>query len=92
MLFLREINPLSFKLLERIYRQSRHHQVRQRAHFLILASQQTKVNQLMDIFDISYKTVYNWINRWESEGMVGLYNQPGRGRKKTFNSEQSKKN
>ena len=91
MLFLREINPLSFKLLERIYRQSRHHQVRQRAHFLILASQQTKVNQLMDIFDISYKTVYNWINRWESEGMVGLYNQPGRGRKKTFNSEQSKK-
>ena len=76
MLFLREINPLSFKLLERIYCQSRHHQVRQRAHFLILASQQTKVNQLMEIFDISYKTVYNWINRWESEGMVGLYNQP----------------
>lgn len=91
MLFLREINPLSFKLLERIYRQSRHHQVRQRAHFLILASEQTKVNQLMEIFDISYKTVYNWINRWESAGMVGLYNQPGRGRKKTFNSEQSNK-
>jgi transposase len=89
MLFLREINPLSFKLLERIYRQSRHHQVRQRAHFLILASQQTKINQLMEIFDISYKTVYNWINRWESEGMIGLYNQPGRGRKKTFNPEQS---
>lgn len=91
MFIAREINPLSFKLLERIYHQSRHHQVRQRAHFLILASQQAKVNQLMEIFDISYKTVYNWLNRWESEGMVGLYNQPGRGRKRTFNSEQSEK-
>jgi hypothetical protein len=27
MFLIREINPLSFKLLERIYRQSRHHQV-----------------------------------------------------------------
>ena len=84
MFLLREINPLSFKLLERIYHQSRHHQVRQRAHFLILASQQVKVNELMKIFSISYKTVYNWLNRWESEAMVGLYNQPGRGRKRTL--------
>ncbi|MFM2303599.1 MAG: hypothetical protein RLZZ135_1009 [Cyanobacteriota bacterium] len=89
MFFTREINSLSFKLLERIYHQSRHHQVRQRAHFLILASQQVKVNELMKIFNISYKTVYNWLNRWESEAMAGLYNQPGRGRKRTFNSEQS---
>ena len=29
------------------------------------------------------------MNRWEYEGMVGLYNKPGRGRKKTFNSAQS---
>jgi transposase len=89
MFLIREINPLSFKLLERIYHQSRHHQVRQRAHFLILASQQVKVNELMKIFSISYKTVYNWLNRWESEAMVGLYNQPGRGRKRIFNWEQS---
>ncbi|MGL5922614.1 MAG: IS630 family transposase, partial [Chroococcidiopsis sp.] len=43
MIFIREINPLSSKLLERIYRQSRHHQVRQRAHCLILASQGSKI-------------------------------------------------
>lgn len=88
MFFLREINPLSFKLLERIYCQSRHHQVRQRAHFLILASQGMKVEELMKIFKISYKTIYNWINRWEYEGIVGLYNKPGRGSKRTFNLEQ----
>ncbi len=88
MFLIREINPLSFKLLERIYRESRHHQVRQRAHLLILASQGVKGEELMKIFQVSYKTIYNWINRWESEGMVGLYNKPGRGCKRTFNPEQ----
>lgn len=90
MFLLREINPLSLKLLERIYRQSRHNQVRQRAHFLILASQGVKVEELMRIFPVSQKTIYNWLNRWESEGIVGLYNKPGRGRKRTFNQQQEK--
>lgn len=91
MIFLREINPLSLKLLERIYRQSRHHQVRQRAHCLILASQGVKIEELMKIFQVSYKTIYNWLNRWELEGMVGLYNKPGRGCKPSFNPEQKAK-
>jgi transposase len=89
MFLLRDINPLSLKLLNRIYRESRHHQVRQRAHFLILVSQNVKNENLMKIFKVSYKTMYNWLNRWEYEGMLGLYNKPGRGRKKTFNSAQS---
>jgi len=91
MIFVREINPFSAHLLQRIYRSSRHHQVRQRAHCLILASQGAKVEELMQIFSVSYGTIYNWFHRWETEGMVGLYNQPGRGRKPTFNSDQQAK-
>ncbi|WP_445242556.1 helix-turn-helix domain-containing protein [Microcoleus vaginatus] len=64
-----------------MHRQSRHHQVRQRAHCLILASQGVKKGELMNIFRISYKTLYNWFNRWELKGMIGLYNKPGRGAK-----------
>jgi transposase len=89
MFLLRDINPLSLKLLNRIYRESRHHQVRQRAHFLILVSQKVKNENLIKIFKFSYKTMYNWLDRWEHEGMLGLYNKPGRGRKKIFNSAQS---
>jgi transposase len=88
MFLIREINPLSLKLLERIYCQSRHHQVRQRAHFIILASQGVKTKELMNIFQVSHKTIYNWLNRWESEGIIGLYNKSGRGCKRTFNPEQ----
>jgi transposase len=91
MIFLREINPLSAKLLKRIYRQSKKIQVRQRAHCLILANQGIKVEKLQQIFQVSYKTIYNWFERWESEGMVGLYNKPGRGRKPTFNPQQKEK-
>lgn len=91
MIFLRKINPLSAQLLERIYRQSRHHQVHQRAHCLILASQGVKTEELMKIFQVSYKTIYNWFSRWELVGVVGLYNKPGRGCKPIFNCEQKTK-
>ncbi len=91
MIFLREINFLTAKLLELIYRQSRHHQVRQRAHCLILANQGAKVEELLKIFPVSYKTIYNWFNRWELEGIVGLYNKSGQGCKPTFNSAQKQK-
>ncbi len=91
MIFIRDINPLSLKLLERIYRQSRHHQVRQRAHCLILAASGKKMKELIRIFQVSYKTIYNWFERWELEGIVGLYNKPGRGSKRTFSDEQEKR-
>ena len=86
--FIREINPETQRLLQRIYRQSRHHQVRRRAHCLLLRHQGLKVKQLMDIFPVSYKTIYNWFNAWETRGLLGLYNRPGRGRKPTFNHQQ----
>ena len=89
-ILIREINVLSAKLLDRIYRESRHHQVRQRARCLILINQGVKIKELQYIFGVSYKTIYNWINRWESEGILGLYNKKGRGRKQTFNLEQKK--
>ena len=85
----REVFPETQRLLHRLYRQSRHHQVRQRAHCIVLSSQDYSIAQLMEIFSVSRKTLYNWLNNWEAQGIVGLYNRPGRGRKSTFNGEQS---
>jgi len=88
MQFIRQINFETQKLLKRIQKQSNHHQVRQRSHCLLLKSQGVKVRQLKVIFAVSEKTLYNWFNAWESRGLIGLYNRPGRGRKKIFNSKQ----
>ncbi len=46
----------------------------------------------MNIFTISYKTLYNWFNRWKLEGMIGLYNKPGIGAKSLFNYSQKAQN
>lgn len=86
--FIRQLSFETQKLLKRIYRQSSHHQVRQRSHCLLLKNQGVKIKQLKIIFQVSEKTLYNWFNAWESKGLVGLYNKPGRGRKATFNQEQ----
>lgn len=88
MQLIREIFPDTSRLLKRIYRQSRHHQVRQRAHCLLLHQEGFSIPKLQDIFQVSRKTLYNWLNAWEQKGLVGLYNQPGRGRKPTFTPEQ----
>ena len=62
--------------------------MRQRAHCLILASQGVRVKELVRICQVSRKTIYNWFERWESKGVVGLYNKSGRGRKPILNSQQ----
>ena len=81
MQFMRELNPETLQLLDRLYRQSRHHQVRQRAHCLILTTQSLTIAQLTEIFGVTHKTLYNWFKAWEQRGMVGLYDRPVRGRK-----------
>ena len=46
------------------------------------------VEQLIKIFAVSKKTIYNWKNNWLNRGLVGLYNRPGTGRKEIFNEQQ----
>lgn len=84
----REISLETQHLLERIYRQSRHHRVRQRAHCLWLRSQGIKPADLRTIFPVTEKTLYNWFNAWDKSGLVGLYDRPGRGRNPKLNDEQ----
>ncbi len=85
MRYIKGLTKDTLKLLERIYKQSKYHQVRQRAHGILLSYQRYKISELMEIFRVSRNTIYNWLNNWESFGLVGLYNREGRGRKKLFN-------
>jgi transposase len=89
MRYIKGLTKDTLKLLERIYQQSKYYQVRQRAHCIRLSYQGYKISELMAIFEVSRNTIYNWFNNWESSQLVGLYNSPGRGRKKLFDSEQA---
>ncbi|WP_246141731.1 helix-turn-helix domain-containing protein [Hyella patelloides] len=78
----------TLKLLKRIYRNSKYYQVRQRAHCIQLSYQGYSSAELIRIFEVSRNTIYNWFNAWESSRFAGLYNHPGRGRKKILNVNQ----
>lgn len=84
----RDISPETQHLLARIYRQSHHHRVRQRAHCLWLRSQGMKPSELRVIFPVTEKTLYNWFAAWDKSGLVGLYDRPGRGRNPKLDEEQ----
>ena len=65
--------------------EGRHHhpqfQFRDRSHCLLLSCQGQDISSLMSIFNVSRITIYNWFNRWEKHGLLGLYNQKEQGRK-----------
>ena len=88
MLLLREINPESEKLLRRISHSSKSQRARERAKCIILSYQGVGLSQLMNLFGVSRRTVYNWLTRWDKIGFVGLYDQKGKGRKAKLNQEQ----
>jgi transposase len=88
MKYIESLSHETVKMLERIYRQSEHHQIRQRAHCILMSFQGFTMTQLTTLFMVSRKTVFNWFQAWERHQLIGLYNESGRGRKPLFNPEQ----
>lgn len=70
---------------ERTLRDAHQHgpqfQFRNRSLCILLSHQQQPVGWLKDHFQVSRLTIYNWLDAWEQQGIRGLYNQPGQGRK-----------
>ena len=86
--FIQGLSPETLHLLQRIYQRSTRHQVRQRAHCILLSFKGYPVTELRAIFAVTRKTIYTWLDDWDRERLVGLYDRPGRGRKKTFDDEE----
>ena len=49
---------------------------------ILLSSNGFQVKKLSKIFEVRTRTIYTWMNSWESEGIYGLMIHPGRGRKR----------
>lgn len=86
MRYIKSLTKDTLKLLERIHKQSKYYQVRQKGHCIQLSYQGYKIEELCQILKVSRNTIYNW----ESSNLVGVYNHPGRGFKKLFTPEQKR--
>ncbi len=91
MRFIQNLSYETLSLLDRLNKQSKHNRVRQRALCIRLSFEKHTIKELKAIFKVSRSAIYNWFNNWEEEGLVGLYDYKGRGRKKLFNQEQQEK-
>jgi transposase len=59
---------------------------RTRCHAIELSDRGKSVPYIADLLQTRTDTVYTWINRWESMGLVGLMILPGRGLKAKLNT------
>jgi transposase len=73
--FIQNLSPETCSLLHRIYKESQHHRVRQRAHCILLSSQSINTIALTAIFSVDRITIYNWFDAWESHHFAGLYDK-----------------
>ena len=44
--------------------------------------------EVANIFEVTERTIFNWVNQYQNEGIAGLEDQPGRGRKKYVSDEE----
>ncbi|KJR40790.1 transposase [Candidatus Magnetoovum chiemensis] len=88
MRFIKYLSQETISLLKRIYKSSKYHKVRQRAHCIVLSNQGYTTSELMGIFSVSLLTIYNWFDDWEKVKLASLYDKKGRGRKSKLDSKQ----
>lgn len=88
MRFIEDISQETFSMLQRIYKQSKHHRVRQRAHCILLSFQRATTTELLKIFHVDRITIYHWFDAWESRHLAGLYDHAKQGRPPKCTPEQ----
>ena len=79
------LNKLSYIKNNGATKQERH-----RAHALLLLNTGKSKNELAEIFEVSQRTIYNWINDFKADGIKSLAIKKGRGRKTLLNEDSDK--
>ena len=58
--------------------------VRNRCKAILMSDQGFKVKEIARCFSVRTRTIYDWMNKWNSKGYLGLIILPGRGKKPTL--------
>jgi len=89
--FIQNLSPETRRLLHRIYKESQHHRVRQRAHGILLSFQGINTPMLMTIFSVDRITLYHWFEAWEAYHFAGLSDKKRCGRPPKLTDEEPSK-
>ena len=59
-----------------------------RAHAVLLSYRRFSLNEIARIYQVDRDTVSHWLNRWETQGLIGLYDEPRSGRPHKLTAQQ----
>jgi len=75
-----QITEIEQEMLSQGYKNHRSHSVRCRFKAILLSSQGKQVKDIASIFEVRTRTIYQWMDNWEKDGLLGLLTKPGQGR------------
>jgi transposase len=91
MKYITPLNEAEIQTLHEMHRSHPSRRARMRAHSLLLSHQGVSIPRIAQIYQVDRRSVSSWIDRWQTPGLVGLYDQPGAGRRPTLSADEQQK-
>ncbi|MCF6158689.1 MAG: IS630 family transposase [wastewater metagenome] len=91
MKYVSPLNKEEIQTLQELYQRHHSRWVRMRAHSILLSHQKFPINEIAKIYQVDRRSVSSWIDRWQSLGLVGLYNLPRSGRPRILTPAEQQK-
>jgi transposase len=85
------LNEAEIHTLSDMQRYHPSRRARMRAHSLLLSHHGLSIPQIARIYQVDRRSVSSWIDRWQTHGLVGLYDHPGAGRRPTLSADEQQK-
>jgi transposase len=88
MLYIKHLTPEEIITLEEMHKNHHLHLTRNRAHSILLSYRGHSVPDICAIYQVCRQTISTLFYKWETQGLCGLIDKPGRGRPCILTEEQ----
>ena len=91
MKFVKPLMKAETMTLEELFRHHPDHRTRIRAHGILLSSKGFSIANISKFYEVNRDSTSRWLDSWENEGLVGLFDDKKSGRPPKLNEEEQKK-
>lgn len=88
--YIEKLTDAEKRALKKGHQSGKSHLFRRKCQCILLSHEGRPVQELVEIFRVSSRSIYDWFNRWEKDGIKGLELKPGRGRRAKLDLKNTK--
>ena len=89
-IFVKDLSNAEMVTLEEMHKGHPLHLTRMRSQSILLSNKGDSIPILCETYGVCRQTVSTWISKWELNGLCGLVDRPGRGRKSLIDEDETK--